>query len=51
VVKGLVRLHGGRLELASVLGQGTIATIILPLDGASESVEEPSQEPPVVSAA
>jgi cell cycle sensor histidine kinase DivJ len=51
VVKGLVRLHGGRLELASVLGQGTIATIILPLDGASESVEATSQERPVVSAA
>jgi cell cycle sensor histidine kinase DivJ len=51
VVKGLARLHGGRLELASVLGQGTIAMIILPLDAASESVEEPSQEPPVVSAA
>jgi cell cycle sensor histidine kinase DivJ len=51
VVKGLARLHGGSLELASVLGQGTIATIILPLDAASESVEEPSQEPPVVSAA
>jgi two-component system, cell cycle sensor histidine kinase DivJ len=51
VVKGLARLHGGRLELASVLGQGTIATIVLPLDGASESVEVPRQEPPVVSAA
>jgi cell cycle sensor histidine kinase DivJ len=51
VVKGLARLHGGRLELASVLGEGTIVTIVLPLDGAAESVEEPRQEPPVVSAA
>ena len=51
VVKGLARLHGGRLELASALGEGTIATIVLPLDGAAESVEEPVQEPPVVSAA
>jgi len=38
VVKGLVRLHGGRLELASVLGEGTTATILLPLD-ADESAE------------
>jgi two-component system, cell cycle sensor histidine kinase DivJ len=51
VVKGLARLHGGRLELASVLGEGTIATIVLPLDGAAESVEERGQESPVVSAA
>ena len=35
VVKGLARLHGGRLELASALGEGTIATIVLPLDGAA----------------
>jgi cell cycle sensor histidine kinase DivJ len=51
VVKGLARLHGGRLELASALGEGTIATIVLPLDGAAESVEEPVQETPAVSAA
>jgi cell cycle sensor histidine kinase DivJ len=44
VVKGLARLHGGYLELASVLGQGTVATITLPLDGAGESVDEPLQE-------
>jgi two-component system, cell cycle sensor histidine kinase DivJ len=39
VVKGLVRLHGGRLEIASTLGEGTTASIILPLEGGSESVE------------
>jgi two-component system, cell cycle sensor histidine kinase DivJ len=50
VVKGLARLHGGRLELASTLGQGTIATITLPLDSPSESVEAPI-ETPAVSAA
>jgi cell cycle sensor histidine kinase DivJ len=33
VVKGLARLHGGRLEIASRLGQGTTATIVLPLEG------------------
>ncbi len=39
VVKGLARLHGGRLEIASTLGEGTTASIILPLEGGSESVE------------
>ena len=51
VVKGLARLHGGRLELTSVLGEGTIATIVLPLDGAGESAEGQVQESPAVSAA
>jgi cell cycle sensor histidine kinase DivJ len=45
VVKGLARLHGGRLELASVLGEGTIVTIILPLEGSSESANEPLARP------
>jgi two-component system, cell cycle sensor histidine kinase DivJ len=45
VVKGLARLHGGRLELVSVLGQGTTAIIILPLDAPSESVETPLEMP------
>jgi cell cycle sensor histidine kinase DivJ len=39
VVKGLAQLHGGKLELTSTLGSGTTASIILPLDGAAESVE------------
>jgi len=50
VVKGLARLHGGRLELASTLGHGTTASIFLPLDGPSESVEEPLQAPTVSAA-
>jgi two-component system, cell cycle sensor histidine kinase DivJ len=41
VVSGLAQLHGGRLKLASTLGEGTIATIILPLEGLSESGEAP----------
>jgi two-component system, cell cycle sensor histidine kinase DivJ len=41
VVKGLARLHGGSLEIASTLGQGTTACIVLPLEGASESAEGP----------
>ncbi len=45
VVKGLARLHGGRLELASVLGEGTIVTIILPLEGSGESADEPLARP------
>ncbi|MEG6510115.1 PAS domain-containing sensor histidine kinase [Methyloligella sp. 2.7D] len=32
VVKGLVRLHGGRLGIESALGQGTTVTISLPKD-------------------
>ena len=39
VVKGLARLHGGRVELKSALGQGTTVTIVLPLEGAGESAE------------
>jgi two-component system, cell cycle sensor histidine kinase DivJ len=50
VVKGLVRLHGGRFEIASKLGEGTTATIVLPLEGGSDSVE-PQQRLPRVSAA
>jgi cell cycle sensor histidine kinase DivJ len=48
VVKGLAKLHDGKLELTSMLGSGTTATILLPLDSASESVEAPM---PKVSAA
>jgi cell cycle sensor histidine kinase DivJ len=48
VVKGLAKLHDGKLELVSTLGSGTTATILLPLDNASESVEAPI---PKVSAA
>ena len=50
LVKGLARLHGGKLELASTLGKGTIATITLPLNSQNESVEG-SAETPAVSAA
>jgi cell cycle sensor histidine kinase DivJ len=50
VVKGLARLHGGRLELVSQLGQGTTATIVLPLDAGSESVETPPERPAVSAA-
>ena len=45
VVKGLARLHGGRLELKSSLGEGTSATIVLPLEGAGESERAPLEQP------
>jgi cell cycle sensor histidine kinase DivJ len=48
VVKGLAKLHDGKLELVSTLGSGTTVTILLPLDSATESVEAPM---PKVSAA
>jgi cell cycle sensor histidine kinase DivJ len=41
VVKGLARLHGGSLELTSKLGEGTTATIALPLDAPVEQTEAP----------
>lgn len=42
VVKGLVRLHGGSLDMKSELGSGTVVTIRLPIEAASiESVDEP----------
>jgi two-component system, cell cycle sensor histidine kinase DivJ len=50
VVKGLARLHGGTLTLTSKLGQGTVATITLPLDATLESVEAPLQAPTVSAA-
>ena len=33
VVKGLVRLHGGTLDIESVLGEGTKVSIVLPIEG------------------
>jgi cell cycle sensor histidine kinase DivJ len=49
VVKGLARLHGGRLEIASRLGHGTTATIAVPLESPrAESGQGPT---PAVTAA
>ncbi|MDE1995863.1 MAG: two-component sensor histidine kinase [Rhizobiaceae bacterium] len=33
LVKGLVALHGGSFAIASVPGEGTVITILIPLDG------------------
>jgi cell cycle sensor histidine kinase DivJ len=50
VVKGLARLHGGTLELTSRLGEGTTATIVLPLDSSLGSIEELPHVPAVSAA-
>jgi cell cycle sensor histidine kinase DivJ len=41
VVKGLVQLHGGTLEIESVLGEGTKVRIRLPVEGKEGSAEMP----------
>ena len=50
VVKGLVRLHGGTIALKSKLGEGTTATIVLPLDSPAEEVEAPLHTPTISAA-
>ena len=51
VVKGLARLHGGKLEIASKLGRGTAATIVMPVERSqAESGEAVSQNPAVTAA-
>jgi cell cycle sensor histidine kinase DivJ len=51
VVQGLARLHEGRLELASKLGEGTTATIMLPVkQRQGERDKGPPQDPAVTAA-
>ncbi len=44
LVKGLVALHGGRFEMTSRVGEGTVITVSIPLDGsgivAAEAITE-----------
>jgi PAS domain S-box-containing protein len=42
LVNELVRLHGGRMEVASQPGQGTSFTVIIPCRRTVDSVEDPS---------
>jgi cell cycle sensor histidine kinase DivJ len=41
IVKGLVTLHGGDLDIRSRLGEGTRVTIRLPIDGEQLRLSEP----------
>ena len=50
VVQGLARLHEGRLEIASKLGQGTTATIVLPMKPQGESDKRSPQDPAMTAA-
>jgi cell cycle sensor histidine kinase DivJ len=51
VVQGLARLHEGRLDIASKLGQGTTATIVLPVKlTQGERDKRPPQDPAVTAA-
>ncbi len=43
VVRGLVRLHGGKLDIASTLGQGTCVRISLPLEPQSHTTDRTSE--------
>jgi len=52
IVKGLLGLHGGRMEIVSKLGEGTRVTIHLPLDceaarkrGETASIRQPNRAP------
>jgi len=51
VVKGLLRLHDGRLEIASRLGEGTTATILLPVGELPEEASAGAARLPRVTAA
>jgi signal transduction histidine kinase len=40
ITKRIVEKHGGRLEVASVLGEGTTFTIVLPIEGAFDLADD-----------
>jgi cell cycle sensor histidine kinase DivJ len=41
IVKGLVRLHGGGIDIKSRLGEGTRITVRLPLEGDGRRPRDP----------
>jgi cell cycle sensor histidine kinase DivJ len=51
VVQGLARLHEGRLEIGSKLGQGTTATIVLPMKQPQGESDKRSPQDPAMTAA
>jgi PAS domain S-box-containing protein len=49
IVRGILERHGGRLEIASVLGEGSTFTAVLPLGGNAAALTAPpapSRSPP-----
>ncbi len=46
VVKGLARLHGGRLEIESEFGRGTLVKILLPIEAVIAPEEDEVAEAP-----
>jgi cell cycle sensor histidine kinase DivJ len=50
VVKGLARLHGGRLEIESEFGRGTQVKILLPIEAVIAPEEEVTEAPERVAA-
>ncbi|MEL7228165.1 MAG: ATP-binding protein, partial [Cyanobacteria bacterium J06576_12] len=44
IVSAIVQAHGGRIELASEVGQGTTFTLIIPLDSSVEPLETTGYE-------
>jgi signal transduction histidine kinase len=50
-VQGLARLHEGRLEIGSKLGQGTTATIVLPMKQPQGESDKRSPQDPAMTAA
>ncbi len=47
ICKRLVEAHGGKIEVESALGKGTIITVTLPIEQKLRIQEEENQVPPV----
>jgi two-component system, cell cycle sensor histidine kinase DivJ len=47
IVKGLVDLHGGSLHAVSTPGEGTIMTVLLPINGPATKMEETGSVTPL----
>ncbi len=47
IVKGLVELHEGSLNVASMPGEGTVVTVLLPINGPETKLEETAAVTPL----